>query len=97
MSKPFYIKTRCTENFKKRVEDFASAHNTSTSNIILSSVETAMQYGIPKTTDQQLHYKYLIQYNILRNKVFNMINLDPNIPESTREKIRKELDNYDIR
>ena len=96
MSKPFYIKTRCTENFKKRVEDFASAQNTSTSNIILSSVESALQCGFPTTTDQQLYFAYLIQYNILRNKVFNMINLDPNISENTREKIRKELDNYDM-
>lgn len=88
------IKTRCTKDFKNSVEQSAQMHNTTVSNIVLSAVETAVTYNFPNQTDYNNIYTY--HCNIIKNKILNLINIDPNIPANTKAKIRKELDNYDF-
>lgn len=88
------IKTRCTKDFKNKVEKYARSQNTTTSNIVLSAVETFVNCNAPNDPDYQYFCSY--QCNIIKNKILNLVNLDPNIPAKTKTKIRKELDNYDF-
>lgn len=88
------IKTRCTKDFKSNIERYAQMHHTTVSNVLLSAVETAVTYNFPKQPDY--NYIYTYHCNIIKNKVLNLINIDPNIPANTKSKIRKELDDYDF-
>lgn len=88
------IKTRCTEDFKKEVDAYAKAHNTTSSSILLSAVETAIHTDLSDTTDIQFVISY--RCNIIKNIILNRLSLDPNISTNTINKIRKELNNHDL-
>ncbi|MDO5425251.1 MAG: hypothetical protein Q4F41_16135 [Eubacteriales bacterium] len=90
------IKARCAPSFKQKAETFANNHDTNISNLIVSTVDTFMKYDQPINENTGMGYVCSTVYNITRNKVLNLINLDPNIPDHTKEKIRKELDNIDL-
>ena len=88
------IKTRCFPSFKMQIEDLAKEQNTTVSNLTLSLLEAYLNSqkatGQPTNTDLLMYYN--TKYIITRNKIYNIISLDPNIPSHTKEKIRKELD-----
>ena len=82
------------ESFKMQIEDLAKEQNTTVSNLTLSLLEAYLNSqkatGQPTNTDLLMYYN--TKYIITRNKIYNIISLDPNIPSHTKEKIRKELD-----
>lgn len=88
------IKTRCTEEMKKAVEAYAKKHNTTTSSVVLSAVETAIHSESFNNPNTQFFMSY--RCNIIKNTILNRLSLDPNIPTDTINKIRKELDNHDL-
>ena len=87
------IKTRCFPSFKMQIEAFAKQQNTTVSNLTLSLLQAYLDSS--KANEQLLtenpHMYNLVKYNITRNKFYNIISLDPNIPAHTKEKIRQEL------
>lgn len=85
---------RCSDELKQQILETARSHNTTESIFCRSAVETAIKYQNTSYTDNQTAYLYNLKCNILKNKVWNLINLDPNIPKHTKDKIRKELDNH---
>lgn len=85
------LKTRCTLEFKKEVEDFAKSHNYSTSTLIRSSLQTCMKAINSSSNISEKNLLHELSLNLVKNTVMNTINLDCNIPEHTRQKIEKEL------
>ena len=94
MTKNSYLKTRCTEKEKYRVQQYVQGKGISESDFILASVRAAMHYTTPK--NMELDFYYHVQCNILRNQILNQINLDPNIPAKTKNKILEVIDEYDF-
>lgn len=88
------IKTRCTENFKKEVDTYAKAHNTTTSSIVLSAVEAAIHSESSSNRNDEFSISY--KCNVMKNTILNRLSLDPTIPATTINKIRKELNNHDL-
>lgn len=84
------IKGRCTPTERKRVEDFAKKNNTTVSNLVLSSVIAYIQ-AEEKTSTLSPTFAEQVQYNIFRNKLINLLNINPSIPEETKEYLYKEL------
>lgn len=87
-----HIKSRTSLEFKKEVEDYAKNHNVSISNLIISSLQICMKEENASTLNKDNKTLYELKLNLVRNKLMNIINLDCNIPEHTKKKIRKELD-----
>lgn len=96
MNKDSVIKARCSSEIKHQVQNYTQSHNINESEFLLSSVQTVLQCNIPNNYDEKLQFIYQYQYNLLRNKLFNLINLNSTIPSYTKELIRKELSNNDF-
>ena len=96
MNKDSVIKARCSSEIKQQVQNYTQSHNINESEFLLSSVQTVLQCNIPNNYDEKLQFIYQYQYNLLRNKLFNLINLNSTIPSYTKELIRKELSNNDF-
>ena len=96
MNKDSVIKARCSSEIKQQVQNYTQSHNINESEFLLSSVQTVLQYNVPNNYDEKLQFIYQYQYNLLRNKLFNLINLNSTIPSYTKELIRKELSNNDF-
>ena len=88
------INLRCSAETKQRITEAASLHHSNVSQFALSAIETALSYDRSAVAANQIVFEYNLKCNILKNKVLNLICLDPNIPDHTKEKIRKELDHY---
>lgn len=75
---------------KKRVNEFVKKNNIDTSNLVLSSVMAYIQSeentpaSAPSFTEQ-------VRLNMVRNKLINAININPEISDSTKEYLYKEL------
>ena len=93
MNKDSVIKARCSSEIKQQVQNYTQSHNINESEFLLSSVQTVLQCNIPNNYDEKLQFIYQYQYNLLRNKLFNLINLNSTIPSYTKELVRKELSN----
>ena len=76
----------------KGIYYYAKKHNVSTSNLIISSLQIWMKEENTSTPNQDNKTLFELKLNLVRNKLMNIINLDCNIPEHTKQKIRKELD-----
>lgn len=96
MNKDSVIKARCSSEIKQQVQNYTQSHNINESEFLLSSVQTVLQCNIPNNYDEKLQFIYQYQYNLLRNKLFNLINLNSTIPSYTKELVRKELSNNDF-
>ena len=96
MNKDSVIKARCSSEIKQQVQNYTQSHNINESEFLLSSVQTVLQYNVPNNYDEKLQFIYQYQYNLLRNRLFNLINLNSTIPFYTKELIRKELSNNDF-
>ena len=96
MNKDSVIKARCSSEIKQQVQNYTQSHNINESEFLLSSVQTVLQYNVPNNYDEKLQFIYQYQYNLLRNRLFNLINLNSTIPSYTKELIRKELSNNDF-
>jgi len=94
-NKQTQIKARTTSEFKSKVEAFASNHNTTTSTLIISALQTCMNSDNDVSTFQTPELPYTLKINLIRNKIMNVINLEPNIPTHTKQKIKKELNKID--
>lgn len=90
------IKARCTESTYAAIQKAAAIHNTTTSNILLSAVEAyliSVESHQPKPISD---YATEIKFNLMKNRISNTINLDSRIPNTTKEKIIKELMNIEL-
>ncbi len=96
MNKDSVIKARCSSEIKQQVQNYTQSHNINESEFLLSSVQTVLQYNVPNNYDEKLQFIYQYQYNLLRNRLFNLINLNSTIPSYTKDQIRKELSNNDF-
>lgn len=96
MNKDSVIKARCSSEIKQQVQNYTQSHNINESEFLLSSVQTVLQCNVPNNYNEKLQFIYQYQYNLLRNKLFNLINLNSTIPSYTKELIRKELSNNDF-
>ena len=96
MNKDSVIKARCSSERKQQVQNYTQSHNINESEFLLSSVQTVLQYNVPNNYDEKLQFIYQYQYNLLRNRLFNLINLNSTIPSYTKDQIRKELSNNDF-
>lgn len=96
MSKISVIKARCSTEEKQQTKEYARLHNINESEFVLSAVQTALQCNTPKNHNEEIRFFYQYQYNLLRNKLLTLISLDSTIPENTKERIRKELNNNDF-
>lgn len=96
MNKDSVIKARCSSEIKQQVQNYTQSHNINESEFLLSSVQTVLQYNVPNNYDEKLQFIYQYQYNLLRNRLFNLINLNSTIPSCTKDQIRKELSNNDF-
>ena len=94
-SKQTQIKARTTPEFKCEVETFSSDHNTNTSALIIAALQTYMHSAKDTTTTQTTELPNELKINLIRNKIMNVINLEPNIPTHTKQKIKKELNKID--
>lgn len=94
-NKQTQIKARTTPEFKSEVETFASVHNTNTSGLIVAALQTYMNTTSDIVTTRTPELPNELKINLIRNKMMNMINLDPNIPPHTKQKIEKELTKID--
>ena len=90
------IKARCSSEIKQQVQNYTQSHNINESEFLLSSVQTVLQCNIPNNYDEKLQFIYQYQYNLLRNKLFNLINLNSTIPSYTKDQVRKEFSNNDF-
>lgn len=86
------IKTRCTPELKKALEEMAAKKNTNISTILLSAVETYLTPCGDST--QNSDFSHRVELNILKNVVYNAISIDSAIPEKSKERIRKEMDHF---
>ena len=96
MNKDSVIKARCSSEIKQQVQNYTQSHNINESEFLLSSVQTVLQCNVPNNYKEKLQFIYQYQYNLLRNRLFNLINLNSTIPSYTKELIRKELSNNDF-
>ena len=96
MNKDSVIKARCSSEIKQQVQNYTQSHNINESEFLLSSVQTVLQCNVPNNYNEKLQFIYQYQYNLLRNRLFNLINLNSTIPFYTKELIRKELSNNDF-
>lgn len=96
MNKDSVIKARCSSEIKQQVQNYTQSHNINESEFLLSSVQTVLQCNVPNNYNEKLQFIYQYQYNLLRNRLFNLINLNSTIPSYTKELIRKELSNNDF-
>lgn len=96
MNKDSVIKARCSSEIKQQVQNYTQSHNINESEFLLSSVQTVLQYNVPNNYDEKLQFIYQYQYNLLRNRLFNLINLNSTIPSYTKDQIRKEFSNNDF-
>ena len=97
MNKDSVIKARCSSEIKQQVQNYTQSHNINESEFLLSSVQTVLQQcNIPDNYNEKLQFIYQYQYNLLRNRLFNLINLNSTIPSYTKDQIRKELSNNDF-
>lgn len=96
MNKDSVIKARCSSEIKQQVQNYTQSHNINESEFLLSSVQTVLQCNVPNNYNEKLQFIYQYQYNLLRNKLFNLINLNSTIPSYTKDQIRKELSNNDF-
>lgn len=96
MNKDSVIKARCSSEIKQQVQNYTQSHNINESEFLLSSVQTVLQCNVPNNYNEKLQFIYQYQYNLLRNKLFNLINLNSTIPSYTKDQIRKEFSNNDF-
>lgn len=90
--KTAFLKTRCTAAEKEMVTEFAKKNGATPSNVILSSIQTCIKLCGQPARDLPARYEAEFRKNMLLSKILNTINLDPTIPDKTKEKIRRELD-----
>lgn len=96
MNKDSVIKARCSSEIKQQVQNYTQSHNINESEFLLSSVQTVLQCNVPNNYNEKLQFIYQYQYNLLRNKLFNLINLNSTIPSYTKDQVRKEFSNNDF-
>ena len=90
------LKTRCYPKFKAKIERISEKNLIPVSNFILSAIETYISLQENQVYMSYGNFSNTLSYTIAKNKIYNIISLDPNIPDSTKEKIRKELDKFDF-
>ncbi len=90
------LKTRCYPKFKAKIERISEKNHIPVSNFILSAIETYISLQENQVYMSYGNFSNTLSYTIAKNKIYNIISLDPNIPDSTKEKIRKELDKFDF-
>ena len=91
------LKTRCYPKFKAKIERISEKEPYSRFKFYPQCYRDLYKFK----QENQVYMSYgnfsnTLSYTIAKNKIYNIISLDPNIPDSTKEKIRKELDNFDF-
>ena len=97
-NKTEYLKTRCTAEEKKVVTELANTLQVPVSNLVMSAIHALIESQVKTPSSKPVinDYTHTIQKYLLLNSVQNIINLNPTIPDTTKQKIYKELKNYEL-
>lgn len=85
------ISLRCQPSLKASLEQISREKNTTVSLLISSIAEEYIKSCEPNLTPSKSEYLTRIDYILFRNRIWNTISLEPNIPPHTKEKILKEM------
>ena len=102
--KTITLRFRASESTKEAIENFAAQHNTNMSALLTASIQTTLSaYAdsgqdskMPKKKREKemaLKHQYLVENNLRMNHLRNLIVNDPTIPDETKEKLIKEMNN----
>ena len=96
------LRFRASESTKEAIENFAAQHNTNMSALLTASIEATLSEYVnsgqdikmPKKKREKemaLRHQYLVENNLRMNRLYNLIVNDPTIPDETKEKLIKEM------
>lgn len=85
------IIARCLPSQKAMLEQIAKEKHTTTSNLLISLIEEFIRSYQADLTPSKSESLCPIDHILSLNGIWNTINLDPNIPSHTKDKIQKEM------
>ena len=102
--KTITLRFRASESTKEEIENFAAQHNTNMSALLTASIQTTLSEYVNSGQDNKmpkkkrekemaLKHQYLVENNLQMNHLRNLIVNDPTIPDETKEKLIKEMNN----
>lgn len=82
------LKTRCYPKFKAKIERISEKNHIPVSNFILSAIETYISLQENQVYMSYGNFSNTLSYTIAKNKIYNIISLDPNHKRKNQKGVR---------